>query len=231
MTKAVFFDLYQTLIKYQPTQEELESQALQKLNITASPDALRRPILAANEFLYDRMAERPLSKRTREEVAALYLEYQRVVLREAGIKAEEKVILNLLGMMQQTKMGLALFDDVLPVLQELKKRRLTVGLISNIEQNMTAALDKLGLSPHLDIVVTSQDAGFAKPDKAIFEFAIKKAGVKAGDSTYIGDQYNVDVIGSRNAGMKSILLDRYDYYRQPVDGPKIKSLSDLPVLL
>jgi putative hydrolase of the HAD superfamily len=227
MIKAVFFDLYQTLICYQPTQEEMESRALAKFHISASADVLRRPILTANEWLYDRMAQKPLSKRPREEVIALYTEYQRIVLKEAAIAADEGIVLNLLGMMQQVKMDLALFDDVLPALDALKKRRLTVGLISNIEQNMTATLDKLGLSPHLDVVVTSQDAGYSKPSKEIFEFAIKKAGVAPSDSVYIGDQYNVDVTGSRNAGMQSILLDRHGYYRETMDCPKIKSLAEV----
>ena len=182
MIKAVFFDLYQTLVHYQPSQEELEAQALQSLNINITPEALHIPILTANEYIYEQIARRPLSQRSREETMALYAEYQRIVLKEAGIAADEKIVLRLLGMMQQVKMDLVLFDDVLPALDGLKQRKLILGLISNIEQDMTATLDKLGLSSRLDIVVTSQDAGFTKPHKEIFEYAIKKAGVTAGGS-------------------------------------------------
>ena len=227
MIKAVFFDLYQTLVHYQPSQEELEAGALNSFGIGVTAEALRRPILAANEFIYEQIARRPLSQRSREETMALYADYQRIVIREAGIKADDRIVLKLLGMMQQAKMDLVLFDDVIPVLDDLKKRELVLGLISNIERDMTATLDKLGLSPRLDIVVTSQDAGFTKPHPEIFQFAIKQAGVRPAETAYIGDQYQVDVVGSNNAGMKGILLDRTGYYKEKLNCPKIKTLAEL----
>jgi len=120
-----------------------------------------------------------------------------------------------------------LFDDVAPELDDLKKRGLTLGLISNIERDMTATLKELGLSSKLDIVVTSQDAGFAKPQPEIFQYALRQAGRQPSDAMYIGDQYQVDVLGARGAGMKSILLDRGDYYKDVTDCPRIRSLSEL----
>jgi putative hydrolase of the HAD superfamily len=227
MIKAVFFDLYQTLVHYQPSQEELEAAALKSLGIASTAAALRHPILTANEFIYQQIAKKPLSQRSREETMALYSEYQRIVLKEAGIAADEKIVLRLLGMMQQVKMDLIIFDDVMPALDDLKKRDLKIGLISNIEQNMTATLDKLGLSTKLDIIVTSQDTGFAKPKPEIFQYALKKAGVKPADAVYVGDQYQVDIIGAKGAGMQGILLDRDDYYKEKLNCIKIKGLQNL----
>ncbi|OGN99692.1 MAG: hypothetical protein A2Y58_02620 [Chloroflexi bacterium RBG_13_51_52] len=231
MIKAVFFDLYQTLVRYQPSQEELEAKALNNFGIDITAAELRHPILTANEFIYQQIAKRPLSQRSREEVIALYLEYQRIVIKEAGITADEKVVMGLLGMMQQAKMDLVLFDDVPAALDTLKKRGLKLGLISNIEQDMSATLDRLGLSAKLDFVVTSQDAGFTKPQKGIFQYALKQAGVPPAEAVYIGDQYQVDVIGADGAGMQGILLDRDNYYKKKLDCLKIKSLSELPALL
>jgi putative hydrolase of the HAD superfamily len=227
MIKAVFFDLYQTLVHYQPSQEELEADALKKLGVTTSAAALRLPILTANEFIYNQMAKKPLSQRSREEVMALYAEYQRVVLKEAGIPADEKIVLRLLGAMQQAKMDLILFDDVIPALDDLKKRDLKIGLISNVEQNMSVTLEKLGLASRLDIIVTSQDAGFAKPKPEIFRYALKKAGVKPADAVYVGDQYRVDIVGAKGAGLQGILIDRDNYHQEKLDCVKIKSLKNL----
>jgi putative hydrolase of the HAD superfamily len=227
MIKAIFFDLYQTLVHYQPSQEELEADALKNLGIDIEAAALRHPILTANEFIYQQIAKRPLSQRSREETMVLYSEYQRIVLKEAGIAAEEKTVLRLLGMMQQAKMDLVLFDDVMPALDELKKHSLKLGLISNIEQDMTATLDKLGLSAILDNVVTSQDAGVTKPQPGIFQYALKKSAVKPAEAIYVGDQYQVDIIGAKGAGMRGILLDRENYYKEKLDCPKIKSLKEL----
>jgi putative hydrolase of the HAD superfamily len=227
MIKAVFFDLYQTLVHYQPAQEELEAAALKSLGIEANAGDLRHPILTANEFIYNQFAKTNLSQRSREDLMALYSEYQRIVLKEAGIAADEKIILRLLGLMQQAKMGLILFDDVIPALDGLKKRNLTLGLISNIEQNMTATLDKLGLSARLDSVVTSQNAGFTKPQPEIFQYALKKSGIGPAEAVYVGDQYQVDMVGARGAGIQGILIDRDNYYQERLDCIKIKTLLEL----
>ncbi len=231
MIKAVFFDLYQTLVRYQPSQAELEAAALKSFGIDVTAAALRHPILTANEFIYRQMAVRPLSRRSREETMALYSEYQRIVLKEAGINADEKIVLKLLGMMQQAKMDLVLFDDVPAALAGLKKRGLKLGLISNIEQDMSATLERLGLSSQLDFIVTSQDAGFTKPQPEIFRYALKKAGVQPAEAVYVGDQYQVDVIGADSAGLQGILIDRDNYYQEKIDSPKIKSLKELPSYL
>jgi putative hydrolase of the HAD superfamily len=168
-----------------------------------------------------------LSSLSREEKAALYGRYQETVLKEAGIKYDRKLVFSLLGMMQQAKMDLVPFDDVKPALNTLKEKGLTLGLISNIEQDISGTLSKLGLASLLAIVVTSQDAGANKPKPEIFRYALKKAGVKPEESVYVGDQYQVDIIGAKGAGMKGILLDRGNYYQESKGCPKISNLSEL----
>lgn len=227
MIKAVFFDLYHTLVKYEPPQEELEARALKELGVDVSPEALRRPIIAADEFIYNEIARRPLSYRSQEEKLALYFQYQETVLKEANLKHERQLVLTLLGKMQQTKMNLILFDDVAPTLTDLKSRGIILGLISNVEQDMSETLTRLRLPSWLEIVVTSQDAGFNKPRPEIFHEALWRAGVLPAEAIYIGDQYQVDVGGAKGAGMKGILIDRNDYYRDINDCPRINSLSEV----
>jgi putative hydrolase of the HAD superfamily len=226
MVKAVFFDLYHTLVRYEPPQEELEAKALKDFGIDVSPEALRRPLAVADEFIYQQIARRPLSQRSPEEKMALYAQYQRTLIKEAGIEAGENIILGLLGKMQQVKMKLVLFDDVTPTLDDLKGRGLALGLISNVERDMTETITGLGLSSRLDVVVTSQDAGCAKPQPEIFREAAKRAGVQPSEAIYVGDQYQVDILGARGAGMKGILLDRNGYAGN-TDCPKVRSLSEI----
>jgi putative hydrolase of the HAD superfamily len=173
------------------------------------------------------MIKKSLNQRTKEETMALYARFHRDVLREAGIKAEENVIMGLLTGALQAKMKLVLFDDVLPALDALKSRGLLVGLISNIERNMSGTLDELGLSPRLDVVVTSQDSGANKPKPEIFHFALRKAGVLPAEAIYIGDQYKVDVVGARGAGMKGLLIDRAGLHKDITDCPRIRSLAEV----
>ena len=231
MIKAVFFDLYHTLVTYDPPQEELEAGILQELGVDVQPAALRGPIVAADEFIYNEIARRPLSHRSREEKLALYMQYQETVLREAAVPYDTKLVMGLLGKMQQTQMNLVLFDDVAPTLTELKKRGLIMGLISNIEQDIDETLTRLGLPSWLEIVVTSQDAGANKPQPEIFLEALKRAGVQPAEALYIGDQYQVDVLGANGAGMKGILLDRNDHYQRIKDCPRIQNLTEVLGLL
>jgi putative hydrolase of the HAD superfamily len=227
MIKAVFFDLYHTLVRYEPPREELTVKALKDFGIDMSPEAFRRPLVAADEFIYEEIARRPLSQRSQEEKMELYTQYQEIVLREAGVKADKKLILGLLGKMQQFKMNLVLFDDVAPALTELKKRGLILGLISNIEQDMTDTLNRLELPSWLKIIVTSQDAGSNKPHAEIFQEALRRAGVQPAEAIYVGDQYQVDVIGANGAGMKGVLIDRIGHYEEITDCPRIRSLAEL----
>jgi putative hydrolase of the HAD superfamily len=229
--RAVFFDLYHTLVTYDPPQEELEVRALKDFGINADPAVFRRPLVIADEFIYQEIARRPLSYRSPEEKLELYAQYQEILLREAGIKYDKKLVLGVLGKAQQFKMNLVLFEDVVPALTDLKGRGLVLGLISNVEQDITDTLQRLGLPSWLAVVVTSQDAGSNKPQPEIFQEASRRAGVSPAEAIYVGDQYQVDVLGARGAGMKGILLDRHGYYEAITDCPKIGSLTEIAAYL
>lgn len=227
MIKAVFFDLYYTLVRYEPPIEVLEAAALQELGVNVSPEVLRRPLLKADEFIYGEIARQPLSHRSPDEKMALYVRYQEIVVREAGIRYDQKLLLKLLGKMQPAKMNLVLFDDVAPALTDLKERGLVLGLISNVEQDINDTLTRLGLLSWLKIVVTSQDAGANKPQPEIFQEALRRAEVSPAEAIYVGDQYQVDVIGATGAGLKGILLDRHGYYEEITACPRMRTLNEL----
>jgi HAD superfamily hydrolase (TIGR01509 family) len=50
--------------------------------------------------------------------------------------------------------------------------------------------------------------GSAKPDKKIFEEALKRSGVAPHEACHIGDEIRTDVEGAQRVGIHSILLDR-----------------------
>ena len=231
MIKAVFFDFYHTLVRYEPPREQVEADVLKQLGMDIDPPALRLPLVAADEFIYQEIADKPLSQRSREEKMVLYARYQGIVLREAGLRADEKLIYQLMGLMQEVQMTLALYDDAPPAMDDLKDRGLKLGLISNVEHDINPIMEQLGLPQWLDIVVTSQETGFNKPHPEIFKAALKQAGVKPAEAIYVGDQYQVDVVGARGAGLKGVLIDRLDYNKEVTDCPKIKSLTELSGLL
>jgi len=227
MIKAVFFDLYNTLVSYAPPREELEARILKDLGIEVSPETFRRPLVVADEFIYREHARSPLSKRSKEETIALYAQYQGIVLREAGIDASQQLIAGILSKWQQVDFKMVLFDDVIPALTHLGELGLILGLISNVDRDITPLCQELGLSALLQVVVTSQEAGFNKPQPEIFQEALKQAGVSSSEAIYVGDQYQIDVVGANEAGMQGVLLDRGGYFEGITDSPRIRSLTEV----
>jgi len=225
--KAVFFDLYHTLVRYDPPREELQAKALKDFGIEVKPEIFSRPLVIADEFIFQEIARSPLSQRSEKDKIALYARYQGILLKEAGIEASEQLALGSLGKVRQLDKKLVLFDDVMPALTDLKGKGLILGLISNVERDILRLVNKLGLAPLLQVVMTSQDVGFNKPQPEIFHEALRQAGVQASEAIYVGDQYQIDVVGANKAGMKGVLLDRGDYFEETTDCLRIQSLAQV----
>ena len=64
-----------------------------------------------------------------------------------------------------------------------------------------------GLEPFFDIVITSEGCGYSKPDKRIFNYALKKAKAAPAEALMIGDDLHVDIIGARNAGWHQVFFN------------------------
>ena len=227
MIKAVFFDLYQTLINYDPPREKQLARIISDYGIKVTADTLHRPMVIADEFIYEEHSRLPISKRSEKEQKTLFTQYQTMLLKEACIKPTPEIISNNIVKMQQVKFKRVLFDDVLPALKQLKQNSIILGLISNIDSDIKPLFDKLGLIPLLQVVVTSRDSGYHKPQPEIFNEAARRAGVEAGESMYIGDQYQIDVLGAKGAGMQGVLLDRNGYFNEDTKELIIKDFYQL----
>ena len=64
---------------------------------------------------------------------------------------------------------------------------------------------KLGLGKYIDGIVTSEEAGEEKPHRKLFNLCVEKAGVMVEESIFIGDSIAHDVTGAQNIGMPVIL--------------------------
>jgi putative hydrolase of the HAD superfamily len=103
--------------------------------------------------------------------------------------------------------GWALFPDVLPCLDRLASHRL--GLISNARTaEQRKKLRKLGLDNRFEHLLTAEECGCAKPDRQIFERACQQLGARPVDAVHVGDDYEIDACGARNAGLRGIWLNR-----------------------
>jgi putative hydrolase of the HAD superfamily len=227
MIKAVFFDLYHTLIGYDPPREETLSASLAACGQRIDYKSLRRPLVAADEYYYRETIRKPLKDRDKDETLSIWHDYYSVALNEAGIVPTSSIIDHLIDDMQKTRYELTLFGDVKPALAELSSRGLGLGVISNADRDISPLLEKLGVLSHLTVRLTSSQAGAAKPDPGIFRKAAGLMGVEPYQSLYVGDQWAVDVQGARGAGMQALLLDRGCFFEEIQPSDKINSLVEL----
>ena len=95
------------------------------------------------------------------------------------------------------------FDDVLPALNALRGDY-TMGLLSN----GNTYPERCGLEGYFQFVIFAQDYGIQKPDPRLFEIAIEHAGCTKHQLLHVGDSFRNDIVGAKQAGVKSIWLNR-----------------------
>lgn len=137
---------------------------------------------------------------------------------------------NLLLHLRDQKYKLKLFDDVLPAINQLGQDYL-LGLVSNVDNDIRPTLDELGLSGLLGVVVTSRETGFAKPRPEIFFEAARQADLRPGEVIFVGDQINIDITGARQTGMKPVLIDRLGMHPDSNGYQRIRSLTEISLIL
>jgi putative hydrolase of the HAD superfamily len=99
--------------------------------------------------------------------------------------------------------------DAFDVLQKLHGKY-KLGLISNfaIPECGWKLLDKFGLKSFFDVVVISGDVNRRKPSPEIFERALRILGVEASKTVFVGDMLDLDVLGPKKVGMKTVFIER-----------------------
>jgi putative hydrolase of the HAD superfamily len=231
LTKAVFFDWFNTLALYSPPREELQSQALREFGINIPPAKILPALLIADRYLFEEYATTPISKRSPEEQAKIYARYQQTVLTEVGVDVSysSDTLAKIMKKAQELYKDIrfVLFDDALPTVKKLKEQNLTLGLLTNIQSDMQPVCHELGLDPYIDFIVNSAEAGADKPQPQIFLMALERAGVEASEAVHVGDQYKIDAVGAMGVGIKPILLDRYNMFPEVTDCPRIQSLTEV----
>ncbi len=73
----------------------------------------------------------------------------------------------------------------------------------------TKKLKHCGLDRFFQVVITSEEAGCMKPDRRVFDYALLQTDASADASIYIGDNWDVDIIGAKNAGLDQVYYNPY----------------------
>ncbi|KAM6244026.1 haloacid dehalogenase-like hydrolase domain-containing protein 3 [Porphyrio hochstetteri] len=127
--------------------------------------------------------------------------------------------------------------EVLPgaveTLSQCCQRGFRMGVVSNFDNRLENILSQCNLRHHFEFILTSEEAGVAKPDGRIFEKALHLVGVPPEQAAHVGDDYTRDYRAARAVGMHSFLLRAVGQDKEPEVPPEhvLPTLSHLLALI
>jgi putative hydrolase of the HAD superfamily len=222
--RAVTVDALGTLVRMEPPGPRLQAQLRERAGVEVSVEQATAGFAAEIHYYL----EHHLEGGDPESLAALRDRCASVLRDALGIEQAE---LSLVREAMLAALHFEAFPDAAPALSELRSRGVRVVAASNWDSSLPDVLERTGLAPLLDGVVSSAAAGAAKPAPRLFEAALGLAGVAPGDALHVGDRPDNDVDGASAIGMRAVLLTRDGEPPPGVRAPVIRTLAELPSLV
>jgi putative hydrolase of the HAD superfamily len=233
MTKqfsVVFFDAANTLLYPDPPVGELYARTARKYGVHVSVADVQAQFRRSWEALQVRAVDDPARYGIGEADGrrwwhALVAE----TFRPLGMPQRFDVFFDELYRLFAAPDVWRVYPEVFEVLQTLSARGLILGVLSNWDTRLGPLLEGLRLKPYFDHVILSAVVGWEKPQRRIFESALEQTGVLSSEVLHVGDSYQQDVVGAREAGMYGVWLRRNG--PREADCPVISSLRELVTII
>jgi HAD superfamily hydrolase (TIGR01549 family) len=159
--------------------------------------------------------------------------FMELVLSHAGVAVSERTeaaLRDLRAYHDRHNLWEIVPDEVPEALRRLRGAGLRLAVVSNANGTVRAVFERIGLLPLVDLVLDSREEGVEKPDPRFFALALSRMGARAETTVHVGDLYEADVVGARNAGIEPVLLDRAGLYPD-ADCQRVSSLLELAAWL
>lgn len=226
---AVFFDLDGTLVR------DGAGEAVRRTAraLAARHDLSADDILAANEAAWSDCWSEQGERWMRGELEddALPREIWRLTLERFGRSESELVDEAVVLHVQEERGTFTPFEETREVLDALRAGGVPVGLITNgPAEFQRAKLAEVGIDDSFDLVVASGDIGVLKPEREIFQRALDELDVDAARAVHVGDNFEADVIGAVDAGIRAVWINRDAAPAPRADVPHLDSRSLRDVL-
>jgi putative hydrolase of the HAD superfamily len=216
MIRAVLFDFGGTLYDYR-TLEPGDRESLISLarwaGVEAPPEEIRRVHRdAMRKVFHGYLPRRFYLHRDlfRDAVVGM--------LEAFGARADEAHLERYRALQwEMHRRDFVLREGVVDTLRALRARALYLGLVSNIDDDQLEHLIELAeIGELFDSALSSEQASSCKPDPAIFEEAVQRAGCAPDEALFVGDTLAQDIAGANRAGLRSVLL----WHREDRDPPQ-----------
>ncbi len=84
-----------------------------------------------------------------------------------------------------------------------------VIVTNNVVREQRLKVERGGLTPYVDVLVTSEEFGASKPDPRIIHHAIERAGSAREHAVMFGDSLTTDIAAGRAAGVRTVWFNRW----------------------
>ena len=203
MIRAVLFDLDDTLADHQHASRAAIAGVRERFAVLHARDV--DELLRANQRILDSMHHEVAIGR--RDVADARIERYRRLFAYVGEGPERaSAAAELHRRIYQSSRKCV--EGALELVTHLHAR-LRVGVVTNnTVAEQREKLATFGFAPHVDVLVTSEEIGVAKPDPKIFRLALSQLGCEPYEAVMIGDAWVQDVLGATGAGIRALWLNR-----------------------
>jgi putative hydrolase of the HAD superfamily len=224
ITKAILFDMGNTLVKYDiDSPEEIFHRVLASMGIIKSVDEIKRAFLDAAKEAKDLNILSLFGKIRCEEH---WHKWDSLVLKHL-CNAESSELAKVVQSKWFDHVDCTSYPEVKKVLSKLKQKNLKLGLISTAyEEEINIILRKANLEKEIfDIIVGVDTIKKAKPHPDVFQHALRKLKVRSEETLFIGDKLDADYKGAEKVGIRAILIKRAETNAKKTQG--LRTITNL----
>jgi len=203
--KHIFFDLDHTLWDFERNAEETKREMFENLGLKqkgiSDYETFREKYVGINQALWALYRE--------DKVGKDELNFRRFydTLCMLGVDDRELGEAMAAGFIDGISSKTYLFPHAKELLDYLFTRYPLHIITNGFEEVQYRKLKNSGMDRYFTTVITSEAAGYKKPDPEIFEYALRQTGALAGESLMIGDDLDVDIAGARQLGIDQVYVN------------------------
>lgn len=217
LPRAVLFDLDDTLVLFdgvgRPAWREVCARHAPGLGLPPEPlfEAIQQ---VARAYWSDAERHRVGRLALLETRATLVAEALRRLGAPDGARA--RALADDYSALQESR--ITLFPDALPVLEALRAAGVGLALVTNGNSVLQRRkIDRFGLGRYFSACLVEEELGYGKPDRRVFEGALRALGAAPAEAWCVGDNLVWDVGGAQALGIHAVWKDTYR--RGPGPGP------------
>lgn len=130
-----------------------------------------------------------------------------------------------------TPLKTALVPNAREVLEYLKPKYKLHIITNGFDEVQFPKLEKCHIAKYFEKVVTSETSGYHKPCPEAFGYALSSVNARKEESIMIGDDLEIDIVGSKKFGMDQIFFNRHNLPHKIKATHEISNLLDIKKIL